>query len=63
VRLRAAARDGGTPDVVEEYTGLRDDALIAVEAENGNHSVVVLCGRDEQGRVKWLHWGRVALRR
>jgi CubicO group peptidase (beta-lactamase class C family) len=62
VRLRAVARDVEAPDVVEEYTGLRADALIAVEAENGHHSVIVLCGRDEQGRVKWLHWGRVAVR-
>ncbi|WP_086667638.1 serine hydrolase domain-containing protein [Lentzea kentuckyensis] len=63
VRMRAAARDGDAPDVVEEYVGFRDDALIAVEKEGGSHEVVVLCGRDEKGRVKWLHWGRVAVRR
>ncbi|SFR29281.1 CubicO group peptidase, beta-lactamase class C family [Lentzea waywayandensis] len=45
-----------------EFTGLRDDALIAVEKEDGYHSVVVLHGRDEQNRVKYLHWGRAARR-
>ncbi|MET9232182.1 serine hydrolase domain-containing protein [Lentzea sp. NPDC003310] len=45
-----------------EFTGLRDDALIAVEEDGGYHSVAVLCGRDEQDRVKWLHWGRAARR-
>jgi CubicO group peptidase (beta-lactamase class C family) len=59
----AVPRDAdGAPPVIEEYTGFRDDALIAVEAEEGRHDVVVLCGRDEQGRVKWLHWGRTAVR-
>ncbi|SDG18338.1 CubicO group peptidase, beta-lactamase class C family [Lentzea fradiae] len=45
-----------------EFTGLRDDALIAVEPRGGYHSVVVLCGRDEQDRVKWVHFGRAATR-
>ncbi|MFI6097576.1 serine hydrolase domain-containing protein [Lentzea sp. NPDC051213] len=45
-----------------EYIGYRDDALIAVEGENGYHQVIVLCGRDEQDRVRWLHWGRAAAR-
>jgi CubicO group peptidase (beta-lactamase class C family) len=45
-----------------EFTGLRDDALIAVDSEDGHHSVVVLCGRDEHDRVKWVHWGRAAQR-
>jgi CubicO group peptidase (beta-lactamase class C family) len=63
VRVRARLRDvDDAPTVTEEYTGFRDDALIAVEAEDGRHEVVVLCGRDEQGKVKWLHWGRVAVR-
>jgi CubicO group peptidase (beta-lactamase class C family) len=43
-----------------EYTMLRDDALISVEKP---HDVIVLCGRDEEGRVKWAHWGRAAVRR
>ncbi|MCP2249125.1 serine hydrolase domain-containing protein [Lentzea aerocolonigenes] len=60
VQVRAVPDAG--EDVVEEYTGFRDDALIAVEKEGGHHSVVVLCGRDEQDRVKWLHYGRVAVR-
>jgi CubicO group peptidase (beta-lactamase class C family) len=64
VSVTAALRDvDDAPVVSEEYAGFRDDALIAVEQENGSHEVVVLCGRDEQGRVKWLHWGRVAVRR
>ncbi|RAS64588.1 CubicO group peptidase (beta-lactamase class C family) [Lentzea atacamensis] len=62
VRMRAALRDDEAPAVIEEYTGFRDDALIAVEQENGRHEVVVLCGRNERGKVKWLHWGRVAVR-
>ncbi|GAB2861245.1 serine hydrolase domain-containing protein [Lentzea nigeriaca] len=45
-----------------EYTGFRDDALIAVERKDGFHSVIVLCGRDEQDRVKWVHYGRAATR-
>ncbi|MGW6449670.1 hypothetical protein [Lentzea sp. NPDC055074] len=49
-------------DDEHEFTGLRDDALIAVEKEDGYHSVVVLCGRDEEDRVKYLHWGRAARR-
>ncbi|MEV6713821.1 serine hydrolase domain-containing protein [Lentzea sp. NPDC051208] len=49
-------------DEEHEFTGLRDDALIAVEKEDGHHPVVVLCGRDEQDRVKYLHWGRAARR-
>jgi CubicO group peptidase (beta-lactamase class C family) len=66
VKLRYVALDPGWESFVDgdehEYTGLRDDALIAVEEENGFHPVVVLCGRDEQDRVKWLHWGRAARR-
>ena len=49
-------------DEEREFTGFRDDALIAVEKEDGYHSVVVLHGRDEQNRVKYLHWGRAARR-
>ncbi|WP_167970520.1 serine hydrolase domain-containing protein [Lentzea indica] len=45
-----------------EYTWFRDDALIAVEEKDGFHSVIVLCGRDEQDRVKWVHYGRAAVR-
>ncbi|NGY61080.1 beta-lactamase family protein [Lentzea sp. NEAU-D13] len=63
VSVRGVLRDvADAPVVVEEYTGFRDDALIAVEPENGSHEVVVLCGRDGEGKVKWLHWGRVAVR-
>lgn len=40
-----------------DYTYLREDALIAVEKP---HSVLVLIGRDEHDRVKWVHWGRAA---
>ncbi|MFS8103619.1 beta-lactamase family protein [Lentzea alba] len=49
-------------DEEREYTGLRDDALISVEKVGAHHQVIVLGGRDEQDRVKWLHWGRAALR-
>ncbi|MDX8052935.1 serine hydrolase domain-containing protein [Lentzea sp. BCCO 10_0798] len=66
VKLRYVALDPTWKSFVDEdeheFTGLRDDALIAVEEEGGYHSVVVLCGRDEQNRVKWLHWGRAAVR-
>ena len=63
VSVRAVPVDvDAAPTVVEEYVGLRDNALIAVEEEGGNHGVVVLCGHDERGRGKWLHWGRVAVR-
>jgi CubicO group peptidase (beta-lactamase class C family) len=49
-------------DVEREYTGLRGDALISVEAVGGRHPVIVLCGRDERGFVRWLHHGRAAVR-
>ncbi|USX48602.1 serine hydrolase [Lentzea sp. HUAS12] len=49
-------------DGEREYTGLRGDALIAVEKDEGHHPVIVLCGRDEDDRVKYLHWGRAAQR-
>ncbi|SMD24164.1 serine hydrolase domain-containing protein [Lentzea albidocapillata] len=66
VTLRYVALDPDWKSFVDEdeheFTGLRDDALIAVEEEGGYHAVVVLCGRDEQDRVKWLHWGRAAVR-
>jgi CubicO group peptidase (beta-lactamase class C family) len=66
VKVRYVARnkiDEALTDSVErEYTGLRDDALIAVEEEGGFHAVLVLCGRDEHGKVKWLHYGRAAVR-
>jgi CubicO group peptidase (beta-lactamase class C family) len=45
-----------------EYTVLRDDALIAVERNGSSHSVLALCGRDDQDRVKWVHFGRAAVR-
>ncbi|MCR3749821.1 serine hydrolase domain-containing protein [Lentzea californiensis] len=66
VKLRYERLDPGWESFIDgdehEFTGLRDDALIAVEKGDGNHSVIVLCGRDEQDRVKWLHWGRAAMR-
>ncbi|RDI19735.1 serine hydrolase domain-containing protein [Lentzea flaviverrucosa] len=66
VRLRFVALDHVFAALVDdeerEFTGLRDDALIAVEKEDGYHPVIVLCGRDEQDRVKYLHWGRAARR-
>jgi CubicO group peptidase (beta-lactamase class C family) len=49
-------------DDEREYTGFRDDALIAVREQHGYHALIVLCGRDEQDRVKWVHWGRAATR-
>jgi hypothetical protein len=49
-------------DEEREYTGLRDDALISVEPAGGRHAVLVLCGRDEHNRVRWLHFGRAAVR-
>jgi CubicO group peptidase (beta-lactamase class C family) len=45
-----------------DYTTLRDDALISVEPQGSSHSVLVLCGRDEHERVRWLHYGRAAVR-
>lgn len=45
-----------------EYTGLRADALISVEPVGGRHAVLVLCGQDEHGRVRWLHHGQAAVR-
>ena len=66
VTLRYERRDdtfkGLVDETEREFTGLREDALIAVEAHGGYHSVVVLCGSDELGRVKWLHFGRAASR-
>lgn len=46
-----------------EYTALRDDALIGVERDGSSHPVLALCGRDDQDRVKWVHFGRAAVRR
>ncbi|MDX3662968.1 serine hydrolase [Streptomyces sp. ID05-26A] len=66
VKLRYVRLDPGWESFVDgdehEFTGLREDALIAVDSETGYHQVVVLCGRDEQDRVKYLHWGRAAQR-
>ncbi|MFD4675186.1 serine hydrolase domain-containing protein [Lentzea sp. NPDC058450] len=66
VRLRFVPLDEIWEALVDddehEYTGLRDDALIGVHEEEGYHPVLVLCGRDEQDRVKYLHWGRAAVR-
>ncbi|GLY49127.1 serine hydrolase domain-containing protein [Lentzea sp. NBRC 102530] len=66
VRMRFVALDDIWKTLVDddehEYTGLRDDALIAVQKEDGYHPVLVLCGRDEENRVKYLHWGRAAAR-
>ncbi|WP_394613156.1 serine hydrolase domain-containing protein [Lentzea sp. JNUCC 0626] len=66
VRLRFVPLDDIWKTLVDddehEYTGLRDDALIAVQEEDGYHPVLVLCGRDEQNRTKYLHWGRAAAR-
>jgi CubicO group peptidase (beta-lactamase class C family) len=66
VKLRYVPRNRITEALIEdeehEYTWFRDDALIAVEEEGGYHGVVVLCGRDEQDRVKLVHWGRAAVR-
>jgi CubicO group peptidase (beta-lactamase class C family) len=45
-----------------EYTGFRDDALITVDEQDGYHAVIVLCGRDEQDRVQYVHWGRAGKR-
>ena len=45
-----------------EYTGLRDEALISVESQSGFHSVLHLCGRDDNDRVRWVHFGRAAVR-
>ena len=56
-------RAEGLIDVFEaEYTGLRDDALIGVEPEDGRHLVIVLGGDDGAGRFRWLHYGRLAVR-
>ncbi|MGI5502126.1 serine hydrolase domain-containing protein [Lentzea sp. CA-135723] len=66
VRMRFVALDEVWEALVDdeehEYTGLRDDALISVREQDGYHPVLVLCGRDEQDRVKYLHWGRAAVR-
>lgn len=58
-------RDGREPLTVAllsaeacEYVHLTDDVLIAVDKS----SVLPLGGRDEHGRVGWVHWGRAAMR-
>ncbi len=56
-------RAEGLIDIFEaEYTGLRDDAFIGVEPEDGRHLVIVLGGDDGAGRFRWLHYGRLAVR-
>ncbi|MEU0884221.1 serine hydrolase domain-containing protein [Lentzea sp. NPDC005914] len=65
VKVRYVPRNGVPEELLggeREYTGLRDDALITVDDEGGHHGVIVLCGRDERGRVKYVHWGRAAVR-
>ena len=49
----------GEMGTARECVALREDALIAVEKP---HSVLVLIGRDERDRVRWLHFGRTAKR-
>jgi CubicO group peptidase (beta-lactamase class C family) len=62
VKVRRVGRDPisaaliGSDEV--EYVHLLDDVLIAVDKS----SVLPLGGRDEHGRVGWVHWSRAAMR-
>ncbi|MET8762673.1 serine hydrolase domain-containing protein [Lentzea sp. NPDC004782] len=62
VKVRREGRDPLTAPLIpteeREFEHLTDDVLIAVDRS----SVLPLGGRDEQGRVGWVHWSRAAMR-
>ncbi|MDT7788713.1 MAG: hypothetical protein QOF58_7132 [Pseudonocardiales bacterium] len=62
VMVRRVGRDPVTAPLISveerEYVHLTDDVLIAVDRS----SVLPLGGRDEHGRVGWVHWSRAAMR-
>lgn len=51
---------GWLAELVEAHG--REDTLTSVEPVGGRHPVIILCGRDERGSVRWLHHGRAAVR-
>ncbi len=62
VKVRLAGRDSISAALLSEeeceYVHLKDDLLIAVDGSG----VLPLGGRDEHGRVGWVHWSRAAMR-
>ncbi|MDX8033050.1 serine hydrolase domain-containing protein [Lentzea sp. BCCO 10_0856] len=62
VKVRLLGRDPLTAALISaeetEYVHLLDDLLIAVDKS----STLPLGGRDEHGRVGWVHWSRAAMR-
>jgi CubicO group peptidase (beta-lactamase class C family) len=62
VKVRLVGRDPVSAALLSadeiEYVHLRDDLLIAVDGG----ATLPLGGRDEHGRVGWVHWGRAAMR-
>jgi hypothetical protein len=62
VKVRQVGRDPISAALLSmeecEYVHLKDDILIAVDKSG----VLPLGGRDENGRVGWVHWSRAAVR-
>ncbi len=62
VKVRRIGRDRITAALISaeerEYVHLLDDVLIAVDRSG----ILPLGGRDEHGRVGWVHWSRAAMR-
>ncbi|MET9627726.1 serine hydrolase domain-containing protein [Lentzea sp. NPDC006480] len=62
VKVRKVGRGPLTAPLVSvedrEYVHLKDDVLIAVDKSG----ILPLGGRDEHGRVGWVHWSRAAMR-
>ncbi|GAA3658475.1 serine hydrolase domain-containing protein [Lentzea roselyniae] len=62
VKVRQVGRDPISAALLSteecEYVHLKDDILIAVDKSG----VLPLGGRDENGRVGWVHWSRAAMR-
>jgi CubicO group peptidase (beta-lactamase class C family) len=62
VKVRREGRDPLTAPLIpteeREFEHLTDDVLVAVDRSG----VLPLGGRDEHGRVGWVHWSRAAMR-
>ena len=62
VKVRLVGRDPVSAALLSadeaEYVHLADDRLIAADGS----AVLPLGGRDEHGRVGWVHWSRAAMR-
>ncbi|NGY61079.1 beta-lactamase family protein [Lentzea sp. NEAU-D13] len=62
VKVRLVGRDPVSAALLStdecDYVHLADDRLIAADGS----AVLPLGGRDEQGRVGWVHWSRAAMR-